>query len=111
MNNHSKVTLGWPAAAVVVIALLTVGAGTAYLLMQKFSGSDQRTQDTARPANAPQAPEAPQSGARSESPAGAPLPDVVVTVSMEAMKRAGIETVTVARSAAGSSTVRNPRHR
>jgi RND family efflux transporter MFP subunit len=36
------------------------------------------------------------------------MPDVVVTVSMEAMKRAGIETVTVVRGAAGSSTVRIP---
>jgi cobalt-zinc-cadmium efflux system membrane fusion protein len=108
MNTDSRVTLRWPAVAAAAIALLAVGAGSAYLLLQKFSGSDQRLQDTARSASALPAPEAPQSGASSERPARAPMPDVVVTVSMEAMKRAGIETVTVVRSAAGSSTVRIP---
>ena len=108
MNNHSRVTLGWPAAAVAVLALLAVGAGTAYLLMQTFSVSDQRMQDTARPTDASLAPEAPRSGARSENPAGAPLPDVVVALSMEAIKRAGIETGDRGEDAAGSSTVRIP---
>jgi len=108
MNTDSRVTLRWPAVAAAAIALLAVGAGSAYLLLQKFSGSDQRMQDTARSASAPPAPEAPQSGASGEKPARAPMPDVVVTVSMEAMKRAGIEAVTVVRSAAGSSTVRIP---
>ena len=108
MNTDSRVTLRWPAVAAAAIALLAVGAGSAYLLLQKFSSSDQRMQDTARSASAPPAPEAPQSGASGEKPARAPMPDVVVTVSMEAMKRAGIETVTVVRSAAGSSTVRIP---
>jgi RND family efflux transporter MFP subunit len=108
MNTDSRVTLRWPAVAAAAIALLAVGAGSAYLLLQKFSSSDQRMQDTARSASAPPAPEAPQSGASSERPARAPMPDVVVTVSMEAMKRAGIETVTVVRGAAGSSTVRIP---
>jgi cobalt-zinc-cadmium efflux system membrane fusion protein len=102
MNSHSKVTLGWPAAALAVIALLTVGAGTALLLTQKFYGADQRVQDTAG------AVKAPQTGASGENTARAPLPDVVVALSMEAMKRAGIETVSVARRAAGSSTVRIP---
>ena len=108
MNTDSRVTLRWPAVAAAAIALLAVGAGSAYLLLQKFSSSDQRMQDTARSASAPPAPEAPQSGASGEKPARAPMPDVVVTVSMEAMKRAGIETMTVVRSAAGSSTVRIP---
>ena len=108
MNTDSRVTLRWPAVAAAAIALLAVGAGSAYLLLQKFSSSDQRMQDAARSASAPPAPEAPQSGASGEKPARAPMPDVVVTVSMEAMKRAGIETVTVVRSAAGSSTVRIP---
>jgi len=108
MNTDSRVTLRWPAVAAAAIALLAVGAGSAYLLLQKFSSSDQRMQDAARSASAPPAPEAPQSGASGEKPARAPMPDVVVTVSMEAMKRAGIEAVTVVRSAAGSSTVRIP---
>jgi hypothetical protein len=81
MNTDSRVTLRWPAVAAAAIALLAVGAGSAYLLLQKFSSSDQRMQDTARSASAPPAPEAPQSGASSERPARAPMPDVVVTVS------------------------------
>ena len=36
MNGDSRVTLRWPAVAAAVIALLAVGAGTTYLLMQKF---------------------------------------------------------------------------
>jgi RND family efflux transporter MFP subunit len=108
MNSHSKVTLGWPAVAIAVITLLAVGAGSTFLLTQRFLGSGGgRMQDTARPENPPAASET-QSGGRGDSPARVSLPDVVVAVSMEAMNRAGIETVTVARSAAGSSTVRIP---
>jgi cobalt-zinc-cadmium efflux system membrane fusion protein len=108
MNSNSGVTLGWPAVAAAVLALLALGAGSTYLWTQKSSGSGQRMQDTAGPATAPPMVEPPGSSAREGSPARVPLPDVVVAVSVEAMKRAGIETVTVARSAAGSSTVRIP---
>jgi cobalt-zinc-cadmium efflux system membrane fusion protein len=108
MNRDYRLTLGWPALAAAVIALLTVGAGTAYLLMHKLSGPGHGLQETASPATAPPMAETPRSSAREDSPARVPLPDVVVAVSMEAMKRAGIETVPVTRSAAGSSTVRIP---
>jgi RND family efflux transporter MFP subunit len=108
MNRDYRLTLGWPALAGAVIALLTLGAGTAYLLMYKFSGPGQRLQETASPVTAPPMAETPRSSARKDSPARVPLPDVVVAVSMEAMKRAGIETVSVTKSAAGSSTVRIP---
>jgi membrane fusion protein, heavy metal efflux system len=108
MNSHSRVTLGRPAVAAAVIALLALGAGTTYLLMRTFPGPGQRMQDMASPATAPPMAETPPSSARADSPARVPLPDVVVAVSVEAMKRAGIETVLVTRSAAGSSTVRIP---
>ena len=108
MNSHSRVTLGRPAVAAAVIALLALGAGTTYLLMRTFPGTGQRMQDMASPATAPPRAETPPSSARGDSPARVPLPDVVVAVSVEAMKRAGIETVLVTRSAAGSSTVRIP---
>jgi RND family efflux transporter MFP subunit len=108
MNSNSRVTLGWPSIAAAILALLTLGAGTTYLLMQRFSGSDQRLQDGAGPATPPPMAETRRSSAGADSPARAPLPDVVVAVSMEAMKRAGIETVSVTKSAAGSSTVRIP---
>jgi cobalt-zinc-cadmium efflux system membrane fusion protein len=108
MNIDSRVTLRWPAVAAAAIALLAVGAGSAYLLMQKFSSPGRRVQDTASPVTAPPMAETPRSSARGGNPARVALPDVVVAVSMEAMKRAGIETVLVTRSAAGSSTVRIP---
>jgi len=108
MNSNSRVTLGWPAAAAAVVVLLAAGAGAAYLLMQKPAGPGQRVQDIARPATAPQTAETPRASVRGDSPARVPLPDVVVAVSVEAMKRAGIETAPVMRSAAGTSTVRIP---
>lgn len=111
MNGNARVTFRWPTAAAAAIALLAVGAGTTYLLTQKFSGSGQRMQDTAGPANRSPRAEAPQASplgnGRSNAP-NLPLPDVVVTVSQEAMKRAGIELVAVTRGAGGSSSVRIP---
>jgi RND family efflux transporter MFP subunit len=108
MNRNSRVTLRWPAAAAAVIALLAVGAGTTYLLIQRSSRSDQPIPDIAGSANAtsmertnpPSNDESPLSDKR------LPLPDVVVTVSVEAMKRAGIELVPVTRGATGLPAVR-----
>ena len=110
MNGNSRATLRLPAVAAAVIALLAAGAGTSYLLMQKWSVSDQRMQDIASPANASSTGTIEQSSAggsnRSKAP-DVPLPDVVVTLSLEAMKRAGIELVPVTRGA-GSPAVRIP---
>src|SRR5881396_996734 len=110
MNGNSRATLRLPAVAAAVIALLAAGAGTSYLLMQKWSVSDQRMQDIASPANASSTGTTEQSSAggsnRSKAP-DVPLPDVVVTLSLEAMKRAGIELVPVTRGA-GSPAVRIP---
>jgi RND family efflux transporter MFP subunit len=107
MNSKSQVTLGWPAVAAAVLALLALGAGGTFLLTQKFSDPGQRAQDT-RPATAPPITETPRSSARGDGRAGVPLPDVVVAVSVEAVKRAGIETVPVTSGAGGAFTVRIP---
>lgn len=110
MNDESRLTLRWPVVAAAVIALLAIGAGTAYLLMERSSRSDQQIRDIAGSASA--ASTGSTNPSRNDgSPSGAqdlPLPDVVVTVSVEAMKRAGIELVPVTRGAAGSSAVRIP---
>ena len=95
MNSNTRLTLGWPAVVFAVIALLALGAGSTYLFMPRFSGPGQPMQDRASPAGG-------------DSSARVPPPDVVVAISMEAMKRAGIETVPVTSSAAGASTVRIP---
>jgi RND family efflux transporter MFP subunit len=97
--------------AVAVIALLAVGAGTTYLLMPRFSGSRQPVQEMAGSSSARPAGEAPSPSGTdnrvSNSP-NQPLQDVIVTLSQEAVKRAGIEVVSVTRGAARSSGVRIP---
>ena len=111
MNTNSRVTLRWPVLAAAGIALLAAGAGATYLVMQRSFDSAQRTQDTAGQATAPPMAAGPQSNARGDSPPDAshlPLVDVVVTLSPEVMKRAGIELAPVTRGAAGSSAVRIP---
>ena len=111
MNGNARLMLRWPAVAAAVIALLAVGAGTTYLLMVRSSGSGQRMQEVAGPANTPSTGRTQPStavGNRLSSTPNLPFPDVVVTVSPEAMKRAGIELVPVTRGAAGSSAVRLP---
>ena len=110
MNGDSRVTLRWPAVAAAAIASLAVGAGATYLLMQKSSRSDQRREDIVSPANVPSTGRALQSSARGNAPSNAPdvpLPDAVVTLSLETVKRVGIEVVPVTRGA-GSSAVRIP---
>jgi RND family efflux transporter MFP subunit len=111
MNGHARVTLRWPIVAAAVIALLAVGAGTTYLLMERSSGSGQRMKDIAGPANAPSTGKTQPSTAAGDGPSNTPnlpFPDVVVTLSQEGIKRAGIELVPVMRGATGSSSVRIP---
>jgi cobalt-zinc-cadmium efflux system membrane fusion protein len=110
MNRNSRVTLRWPAIAAVAIALLAVGAGTTYLLMQRSSLADQPMPDIAGSANAASTTGTNQSSndASRSSERRLPLPEVVVTVSVEGMKRAGIELALVTRGAAGVSAVRIP---
>lgn len=111
MNGKSRLTLRWPAVVVAVFTLLAVGAGTTYLFMRKSIGGDRRMQDIAGPPNgssiaATQPPSGAGGPALSTAP-DLPLPDVVVTLSQEAMKRAGIELAPVT-AGEGSSGVRIP---
>lgn len=111
MNGNARLTLGWPAAAAAMIALLAVGAGTTYLFMQRSGGSGQPMSSVAGPANVPStARTAPSNSAGNTltNRPSVPLPDVVVTLSQEAFRRAGIELVPVTRGAVGSSFVRIP---
>jgi RND family efflux transporter MFP subunit len=108
MSSESRVSVRWPVLVVAAVVLLAVGAGAAYVglrsrpLGQSSSDEQPRTPGAGVPAAVPTA-EPPAS-----SPlASAPLPDVVVTLSQEAVKRAGITTTAV--SAGTTSTgVRAP---
>jgi len=92
MNADSRVTLPWPAAIAAAVALLVVGGGAVYVLMQ--------------PAGQP-APGRPAAATATPSPAGAQitgsaLPDVAVTLMPEAIERAGIRLTPVTAGAVGS---------
>jgi len=89
------------AAALVAIALLGGGAGATYLLMRRNAGAGGHLGDIA-----PSTP-AYSSGARSAATSNAPLADVVVPLSQEAVERAGIVLAPVA-SGSSATEIRLP---
>lgn len=93
MTGESRVTIHKGAAAVVAVALLGAGAGASYLLMR---GDDSTAATHEQPIAGPRPP------ATNALAADAPLPDVVVSLSREAMERAGI--VVAAVSSGESAT-------
>ncbi len=106
MIGDSRVTLRWPWAIVAAALLLAGGAGIARLL----TGSPVQPQPGAvnQSAASGEAPRTsgspPQAGA---PPQGTALPDVAVTLTPEAIERAGIRMVT-ATTGSGGSTFRLP---
>lgn len=107
MNSESRVTVRWPVLAVAALVLLAVGAGATYVGLQ--SRAPSRSEPDARAAM-------PGAGAPATVPAPAPpsapvasglLPDVVVTLSQEAIERAGI-TVTAVATGTTSGGLRAP---
>jgi membrane fusion protein, heavy metal efflux system len=92
MNGESRVTLGRGVAAVAALALLVAGAGVMYLLMRPAAVATHETAIMPAPAPAP-------SGAVSAS-AG----DVVVTLTPDAVERAGLMTATVATGTSDTET-------
>ena len=94
MNRESRITLRWPVVVIGVIALVAGGAGGAYLWMRSPVGSDSRVRDAAnRPGEV--------------ATSNVPSSDVVVALSEDAVKRAGIELALVT-TGTGSSSVRIP---
>lgn len=83
MNGESRVALGRGVAAVVALALLCAGAGVMYLLMRPAAVATQET--AVMPASAPEPSRA----------ASASAGDVVVTLTPDAVERAGLMTATV----------------
>src|SRR4030095_9924009 len=88
MNVESRVTLGRGVVAVAALALLCAGAGVMYLLMRPAEVATYETSIIPAPDPAPSA------GA-----AGASAGDVVVTLTPDAVERAGLMTATVATGA------------
>lgn len=101
MTSDIRVTMHKGAAALVAIALLAAGAGAMYLLMRSDDGPGGHVVEVSRPTGAQPSPSA--STARSN----APLPDVVVPLSQDAVERAGIVAAPVA-SGTSAAEIRLP---
>jgi membrane fusion protein, heavy metal efflux system len=90
MTSDTRVTMHKGAAALVAIALLAAGAGATYLFMRNDAGAGGHVADMRSPAGAQPSPGA------SVATSNAPLPDVVVPLSQDAVERAGIVVAPVA---------------
>ena len=94
MTSDARMTMHKGAAAVVAIALLAAGAGAAYLLMR--SGAGGHVVEMSPPTSAESSP------AASAAPSNLPLPDVIVPLSQDAVRRAGIVVAPVASGTSGT---------
>lgn len=107
MNTESRLTVRWTVLVVAGLVLLAAGAGATYIGLRTSATSRAASGDHAdlsgtRP---PEAGPAVESAALPD--ASARLSDVVVTLSQEAVERAGI-TVTAVETGTTSGTVRAP---
>jgi RND family efflux transporter MFP subunit len=96
MTSDTRVTVNKGVAALLAVALLLAGAGATYLLTRTRAGSGGHTQNP--PPSAPAQQPATAPGASSD----APLPDVAVPLSQDAVERAGIVSVPVGSGTSGA---------
>ena len=94
MMNNTRMTINRGAAVLFAAVLLAAGAATTYVVMRSDAGAGGPGAGVATPSNAQPSPAAPAVSRAT------PLPDVVVQLSQDAVKRAGIG---VAPVATGSS--------
>jgi cobalt-zinc-cadmium efflux system membrane fusion protein len=106
MTRDSRVTIHKGAAALIGVGLVVVGAGASYLVVRSTAEMPERMAAPAATAAAPSISSAPPSSA-SAAPENTPLPDVVVPLSAEAVKRAGIA-VTPVESGTSAGGIRLP---
>jgi RND family efflux transporter MFP subunit len=101
MTGESRVTIHKGAAALIGLALLLTGAAASYLLMR--TGAETADPVSAAPGAA--TARTPASGAESSSATAArsekPLPDIVVSLTTDAVERAGIVVAAVASATSG----------
>jgi cobalt-zinc-cadmium efflux system membrane fusion protein len=96
MTSDTRVTMHRSAAALVAIALLTAGAGAAYLVMRSGAGAGGNGAAMPPPAAGQ------QSAAASAGAGNEPLSDVVVPLGQDAAQRAGIVVAPVASGTSGT---------
>ena len=95
MNSAARVTVRWPVLLVAAVMLLAVGAGAAYLGFRSTRPSPPTPDDHAGMAPT-SVPSVAAGGEAASANATAALPDIVVTLTAEAVERAGITVVAVA---------------
>lgn len=100
MNGESRVSLTWPVGVASAVLLLAIGAAGAYVVLK--SDARQESGDGAPTgivsAGSPTRDRQPSSGIPASAP-DSPLPDVVITLSEEAVQRARISVAPVAAGA------------
>lgn len=106
MTGESRVTMRKGAAALIGVVLLFTGAGASYLFMRSSADMPERM-DAPAVATAATSPSAAQPSSATTASENAPLPDVVVRLSAEAVERAGIVVAPVA-SGTSESGIRLP---
>jgi cobalt-zinc-cadmium efflux system membrane fusion protein len=99
MNAESRVMMRWPVAVMSGVMLLASGAGAAYFFMRSAPPAMDEM-PAMKTEKAPSRTDAPPADA-------GPLSDVTVTLTQEAVDRAGIE-VTPVRSGGAASSARLP---
>jgi RND family efflux transporter MFP subunit len=101
MTGESHVTVHKRAAALVAVALVLAGAGASYLFVPGRAGRPEQM-DAPAVATARTPPSDAQPSSATAAPRNAPLPDVVVPLTPEAIKRAGIVVAPVAEGTSAS---------
>jgi cobalt-zinc-cadmium efflux system membrane fusion protein len=107
MNAESGVQVRWPVVAVAAVVLLAVGAGATYIGLRSSAPPPSESDARATMSGAGAPTSNPATGSQSARAAAASLPDVVVTLSQEAIERAGI-TVTAVGGGTMSGGLRSP---
>jgi len=99
MSHSARLNVRWSTALATAIVFVALGAAGSYVAMRSLTAPAAVSETSA--ALETRTSPSPTSGDLLRSADSSPLPDVIVTLTDEAMKRAGIEIATVA---AGSAT-------
>ena len=101
MSGESRMTMHKGAAALIGLALLLAGAGTSYLLIRTGAGGSEQP-GTIQADGAGRTAGPPESRGASTAPSTGPLTDVVVSLTAQAVERAGIVVASVATATSGA---------
>ena len=104
MTSDTRVTIHKGAAALVAVILLAAGAAGTYLLMRRPAGSDRYATDIRGPAAAQHPAGTQQPTTLGRAATDVPLPDVMVPLGQDAVKRAGIVVAPVASGSSAGET-------